>query len=101
MSDECLFMLAATHTYMHTHYFGWFGLVWVVIIEPMIPTQSLPHSIGTCLCVSEKRMKEGLGSQCVRVCVCGGVFKQLPSNQSFDKQISSHQKGGGVSRWGE
>ena len=27
--------------------------------------------------------------------------KQLPSNQSFDKQISSHQKGGGVSRWGE
>ena len=34
---------------------------------------------------------------CVRVCAC----KQLPSNQSFDKQISSHQKGGGVSRWGE
>ena len=26
--------------------------------------------------------------------------KQLPSNQSFDKQISSHRKGGGVSRWG-
>ena len=36
---------------------------------------------------------------CVCVCVC--VWKQLPSNQSFDKQISSHQKGGGVSRWGE
>ena len=36
---------------------------------------------------------------CVCVCVC--VCKQLPSNQSFDKQISSHQKGGGVSRWGE
>ena len=35
----------------------------------------------------------------VWVCVC--VCKQLPSNQSFDKQISSHQKGGGVSRWGE
>ena len=34
---------------------------------------------------------------CARVCTC----KQLPSNQSFDKQISSHQKGGGVSRWGE
>ena len=34
---------------------------------------------------------------CVCVCFC----KQLPSNQSFDKQISSHQKGGGVSRWGE
>ena len=32
---------------------------------------------------------------CMRVC------KQLPSNQSFDKKISSHQKGGGVSRWGE
>ena len=31
------------------------------------------------------------------MCVC----KQLPSNQSYDKQISSHQKGGGVSRWGE
>ena len=27
--------------------------------------------------------------------------KQLPSNISFDKQISSHQKGVGVSRWGE
>ena len=36
---------------------------------------------------------------CVCLCVC--VCKQLPSNQSFDKQISSHQKGGGVSRWGE
>ena len=31
------------------------------------------------------------------MCVC----KQLPSNQSFDKRISSHPKGGGVSRWGE
>ena len=29
------------------------------------------------------------------------ICKQLPSNQSFDKQISSHQKGGGVSRWGK
>ena len=29
------------------------------------------------------------------------LVKQLPSNQSFDKQISSHQNGGGVSRWGE
>ena len=27
--------------------------------------------------------------------------KQLPSNQSIDKRISSHPKGGGVSRWGE
>ena len=35
------------------------------------------------------------------VCLCMCVCKQLPSNQSFDKQISSHQKGGGVSRWGE
>ena len=35
---------------------------------------------------------------CVCVCVC---CKQLPSNQRFDKQISSHQKGGGVNRWGE
>ena len=32
---------------------------------------------------------------------CTHTCKQLPSNQSFDKQISSHQKGGGVSRWGE
>ena len=46
---------------------------------------------------------------CMHVCVCACVCvracmhtcKQLPSNQSFDKQISSHQKGGGVSRWGE
>ena len=35
------------------------------------------------------------------MCMCVCVCKQLPSNQSFDKQISSHQKGGGVSRWGE
>ena len=34
------------------------------------------------------------------VCVCVCVL-ELPSNQSFDKQVSSHQKGGGVSRWGE
>ena len=45
---------------------------------------------------------------CVRVnsrvrvlCVCVTLCKQLSSNQSFDKQISSHQKGGGVSRWGD
>ena len=30
---------------------------------------------------------------CVK-CMC--VCKQLPGNQSFDKLISSHQKGGGV-----
>ena len=36
---------------------------------------------------------------CVCVCVC--VCEQLPRNQSFDKQIFSHQKGGGVSRWCE
>ena len=36
--------------------------------------------------------------KCVCVCVC--VCKQLPGNQSFDKLISSHQNGGGVSRWG-
>ena len=35
------------------------------------------------------------------VCVCACACKQLPSNQGFDKQISSHQKGGGVSRWSE
>ena len=29
------------------------------------------------------------------------VSMQLPSNQSSDKQIFSHQKGGGVSRWRE
>ena len=40
---------------------------------------------------------------CVRVlvCVCTCACKQMPSNQSFDKQIFSHQKGGGASRWGE
>ena len=40
-------------------------------------------------------------TMCIYVCVCVCICKQLPSNQSFDKQISSHQKGGGVSRWGE
>ena len=35
----------------------------------------------------------------VLLCVCVCVCKQLPSNKSFDKQISSHQKCGGVSRW--
>ena len=29
------------------------------------------------------------------------ICKQLPSNRSFDQQISSHQKGGGVSRWSD
>ena len=38
---------------------------------------------------------------CVCVCVCVCVCEQLPSNKSFDKQVSSHQKCGGVSRWGE
>ena len=34
---------------------------------------------------------------CTCVCVCVCVCKQLSSNQSFDRQISSHQKGGGIS----
>ena len=34
-----------------------------------------------------------VSSVCVHAC--------LPSNQSFDKQISSHQEGGDVSRWGK
>ena len=38
---------------------------------------------------------------CVPTCACVHCCKQLPSNQSFDKQISSYQKGVGVSRWGE
>ena len=48
-----------------------------------------------CVCVSL--------CMCVHVqqCVCTYICKQLPSNRSFDKQISSHQKGGDVSRWGE
>ena len=33
---------------------------------------------------------------CVCVCVCVYVCKQLPGNQSFDRQISTHEKGGGV-----
>ena len=45
---------------------------------------------GRCVCVC-------VCVCCVCVCVCVCVCKQLPSNQSFDKQISSHQKGGGVS----
>ena len=50
------------------------------------------YKLCVCVCVSE----------CTFVCVCECMLcKQLPSNQSFDKQISSHQKGGGVSRWGE
>ena len=43
----------------------------------------------------------GSAPVCVCVCACVRACKQLPSNQSFDKQISSYQKGGGVSRWGE
>ena len=35
------------------------------------------------------------------VYVCVYACKHLPSNQSLDKQIFSHQKGGDVSRWGE
>ena len=35
---------------------------------------------------------------CAAVCAPTRVCKQLPGNQSFDKLISSHQKGGGVSR---
>ena len=48
-----------------------------------------------CVCVCECARL----AVCVCVCVC--TCKQLPSNQSFDKQISSHQKGVGISRWGE
>ena len=36
----------------------------------------------------------------VRVCVCAFV-SSCQATISFDKQTSSHQKGGGVSRWGE
>ena len=36
---------------------------------------------------------------CVCVCVC--VCKQLPDNQSFDRQISAYEKGGGVRRVGQ
>ena len=45
---------------------------------------------------------------CVRICVCVCVCvhclcacKQLSSNQSFDRQIYIHKKGGGISTWGE
>ena len=38
---------------------------------------------------------------CIRVNLILSICKQLPRNQSFDKQVSSHQKGGGISRWGE
>ena len=31
---------------------------------------------------------------CVHACMC--VCKQLPGNQSFDSQISAHEKGGGA-----
>ena len=49
-----------------------------------------------CVCVRER---EGPVLTCKDVYMY--ICKQLPSNQSFHKQISSHQKGGGVSRWGE
>ena len=32
---------------------------------------------------------------CVCVCVSVHVCEQLPGNQSFDRQISAHKKGGG------
>ena len=34
-------------------------------------------------------------------CVCAYVYVRVCKYQSFDKQTSSHHKGGGVSRWGE
>ena len=54
-----------------------------------------------CVCVCAGVHVCVCGCACVYVVVCVCACKQLPSNQSFDKQISSHQKGGGVSRWGE
>ena len=51
----------------------------------------LPMASTWCVCVCV----------CACVCTCACVCKQLPVNQSFDKLISSHQKGGGVSRWDE
>ena len=41
---------------------------------------------------------------CVCVCAhvkCIGICKQLSGNQSFDRQISAHKKGGGVMRVGQ
>ena len=38
---------------------------------------------------------------CVCVCVCVSVCKQLPGNQSFDKHLSAHEKGGSVRRVGQ
>ena len=35
------------------------------------------------------------------VCVCVHAYTPLPSNQNFDKQISSQWRGGGVSRVGQ
>ena len=32
------------------------------------------------------------------VCTCMCLCKQLPGNQSFDRQISAYKKGGGVRR---
>ena len=51
------------------------------------------RATGVCVCVGV------FVSVCERMCT--GTCKQLPSNQSFNKQISSHQEGAGVSRWGE
>ena len=53
--------------------------------------------VCACVCVGVCVRARTRARVFVHVCVC----KQLPSNRSFDKQISSHQKGGGVSRWGE
>ena len=38
---------------------------------------------------------------CVCVCVCVQACKQLPGNQSFDRQISVHEKGGEVRMVGQ
>ena len=46
--------------------------------------------VFVCLCVCA----------CMHTCVCVCVCKQLPGNPSFDRQISAHEKGGGVRRVG-
>ena len=71
-----------------------------VLISKYLATRRVMVSVGG-VNGSERQLLTSLIHVCVCVCASTCVCKQSPSNQSFDKQISSHQKGGGVSRWGE
>ena len=70
-----------------------------VLISKYLATRRVVVSVGG-VNGSERQLLTSL-IHVHTVCSCMCACKQLLSNQSFDKQISSHQKGGGVCRWGE